>query len=312
MKETLQQTIAEVLQGYDLGQVLGIESLTQGYANENLKVITEQGPILYRICKQQPLHLLEYEVRLMEALKMAGIKTAFPIEDKSGVSMQKSGEHFVMLYEFKVGTEPDLSETVAYQMGVEVGKLSLIPLTAGLEKKNAVHLDNCQQLISEFGESQNPMPEVFGYFKEQTNYLVENLDASLPRGIVHGDIFPNNTIYSGEDLVAIIDFEEACSDQLMFDIGMTINGFCFVDNELKSDLLRAFLKGYNSQRQMAEAEWSSLPLYMQWGSHGMLSWHLRNELIHIPNQVQYERVLELMHRTQWMRANENEIMKLVR
>lgn len=312
MKETLEQTIAEVMQGYDLGQVLGVESLTQGYANENLKVITEQGVVLYRICKQQPLRLLEYEVRLMEALKKAGIKTAFPIADKSGTYIQNSDEHFVMLYEFKVGTEPELSETVTHQMGEEVGKLSLIQLTAGLEKKNAVHLDNCQQLISEFGESQNPMPEVFGYFKEQTDYLIENLDATLPRGIVHGDIFPNNTIYNGEDLVAIIDFEEACSDQLMFDVGMTINGFCFVDNELKPNLLRAFLKGYNSHREITEAEWSALPLYMQWGSHGMLSWHLRNELIHVPNQVQYERVLELMRRTQWMRSSEKEIMKLVR
>lgn len=302
----------QLLERYGIEKVIGVESLTQGYANENLKVNSERGAILYRICKQQPLHLLEYEVRLMDELKKTGIKTAFPIADKSGAYIQKSDKHFVMLYEFKEGTEPDLCETVVGQMGEEVGKLSLISLTKGLEKKNAVHLDNCQQMMSEFSKSQNPMPEVFGYFKEQTNYLSENLDTSLPRGIVHGDIFPNNTIYKDETLEAIIDFEEACSDQLMFDVGMTINGFCFVNNELKVDLLRAFLKGYNSQRQMTETEWNALPIYMQWGSHGMLSWHLKNELIHVANQVQYERVLELKHRTQWMRSNEKEILKMVR
>lgn len=301
-----------IITKYSLGKVTGIEPLTQGYANENLKVITERGPVLYRICRQQPLHLLEYEVRLMEELKNAGIKTAFPIADTDGKYIRKSKDNFVMLYEFKEGKEPELTKQTASQIGTEVGKLSRIPLTEELQKKNAVHIDNCQLLVSELGESRNPMPNVFDYFEEQTDYLAKKLDTTLPKGIVHGDIFQNNTIYNGEDLMAIIDFEEACSDQLMFDVGMTINGFCFVNNELKPELLQAFLEAYHAQREMTEAEWKALPVYMQWGSHGMLSWHLRNELINVPNQTQYERVLELMHRTQWMRSNENEIMKMVK
>lgn len=302
----------QIIAKYGLGNVLGVEPLTQGYANENLKVIAERGSALYRICKQQPLHLLEYEVRLMDALKNAGIKTAFPIADTDGQYIQKSEDNFVMLYEFKEGKEPELTKQTASQVGTEVGKLSLISLTEGLQKKNAVHIDNCHQLITDFTKSKNQLPEVFGYFKEQTDYLTKKLDTTLPIGIVHGDIFPNNTIYNGEELLAIIDFEEACSDQLMFDVGMTINGFCFVNNELKPELLQTFLKAYNAQREMTEAEWMALPTYMQWGSHGMLSWHLRNELINVPNQTQYERVLELMHRTQWMRSNESEILKMVK
>ncbi|WP_420579673.1 homoserine kinase [Reichenbachiella sp.] len=302
----------QLLEKYSLGKIIGVESLTQGYANENLKVITEQASILYRICKQQPLHLLEYEVRLMHALKKAGIKTAFPLADQAGKFIQQSEEHFVMLYEFKEGHEPELTANSASQIGREVGKLSLIRLTDELEKKNAVHIDNCHALIDEFGQCKNAMPEVFGYFKNQTDYLTSQLDTALPRGVVHGDIFPNNTIYKGEDLMAIIDFEEACSDQLMFDVGMTINGFCFVNNELQPDLLRSFLDAYHSVRNMTDSEWQALPIYMQWGSHGMLSWHLRNELINVPNQTQYERVLELMRRTQWMRSNEKEILKMVK
>ncbi|SMD37093.1 homoserine kinase [Reichenbachiella faecimaris] len=301
----------QLLEKYNLGETKSVESLTQGYANENLKVITGQGAVLYRICKQQPLHLLEYEVGLMEVMKKANIKTAFPIADKQGVYIQKSDEDFVMLYEFKTGKEPELNAGVAHQMGMEVGKLSQIQWSESLEKKNAVHIDNCHQLVAAFVQSKNQMLEVFGYFCEQTEYLTKKLDSSLPKGIVHGDIFPNNTIFEGENLTAIIDFEEACSDQLMFDVGMTINGFCFRKNFLIPELLQAFLAGYNTQRKMTEAEWLALPIYMQWGSHGMLSWHLRNELINVPNQTQYERVLELMQRTQWMRSNEKEIMDMV-
>ena len=307
----MDKVINQVLEKYDFGEVIQIESMTQGYANENIKVVTNQGPILYRICRQQPLHLMQYEVRLMKALENASIKTAFPLADNRGNFIHKVDEEYVMLYEFKVGEEPALTEKSAFQMGIEIGKLSRIVLSNELEKKNAVHIDNCHALINEFESSKNPMPEVFDYFKDQTNYLNNKLNTSLPKGIVHGDAFPNNTLFNHDELIAIIDFEEACSDQLMFDVGMTINGFCFVDNRLKEELLRSFLKGYNSQRQLTDEEWAALPIYMQWGSHGMLSWHLRNELIHVPNVVQYNRVIELMHRTQWMRENESEIMKLI-
>lgn len=302
--------IREVIKQYDLGKIQKIESLTQGYANENFLVETDKQNVLYRICKQQPLHLIEYEVRLMGALRVAEFRTAFPIADKNGHFIQAKGTDHVMLYDFVQGEEPKLTVEVAYQIGVEVGKLSLTTLTPSLEKKNAIHIDGCHQLTSEFIRCKNQMLDIFGYFKEQTDYLARRFDDSLPRGIVHADIFPNNTIFNGGELRAIIDFEEACSDQLMFDVGMTINGFCFVNNHLQSTLLEAFLEGYNSQRKMTDAEWKALPIYMQWGSHGMLSWHLKNELINVHNQVQYERVFELMQRTQWMRSNENQILEL--
>lgn len=303
--------IQELMLAYDIGSVLKVESLTQGYANENLKVTTSSGPVLFRICKQQPLPLLKYELRLMEALKNFKLKAAFPIADKCGGFIQSQGTNHVMLYEFKAGKEPQLTAAVAHQMGIAVGKLSQIPLTEGLQKKNAVHLDNCQQLITNFSKCKNSMPDVFDYFEEQTAYLIKNMSSDLPKGVVHGDLFPNNTIFEGEELIALIDFEEACSDHLLFDVGMTINGFCFVDNELNAKLLNAFLRGYQIQRQLTSEEWIALPQYMQWASHGMLSWHLSNDLINIPNEAQHDRVLELMQRTQWMRAHENEIQKMV-
>ena len=46
-----------------------------------------------------------------------------------------------------------------------------------------------------------------------------------------------------------------------------------------------------------------LSVYMQWCSHGMLSWHLKNDLLNSHNEVQKNRVVELMERTQWMRQH---------
>lgn len=293
----------ELVDRYGLGKISEKKTLSEGYANENYKVIVDGQPILYRICKQQPLELLEYELRLMKCLKGMDFPTAFPLADANGEMIQRTMEGNVMLYEFKDGHEPEVNADTAAEMGRAIGRLSQLELEPGLEKKNAVHLDNCEILIKEFDQATNQIPEVFDYFIEQTQYVKESIVSDIPRGVVHGDAFPNNTIFDGNKLVSIIDFEEACSDYLMFDVGMTINGFCFVNNQLQTDLMDAFLTAYNAQRHMSEEEWNLLPIFIQWGAHGMLSWHLRNNLLYDKNQKQYERVLELMNRAKYMRAH---------
>ncbi len=49
----------------------------------------------------------------------------------------------------------------------------------------------------------------------------------LPKGILHSDIFPDNALFEGEDLVAIIDWEEICYGELLIDIAMTVVGCCY-------------------------------------------------------------------------------------
>lgn len=311
LSESALSTIQLIISRYSVGDIESIVELTQGYANENILVITNQRKILYRICKQQPRDLLEYEVRLMKKLKDFDIKTAYPIQDTQGNYIQSMAQDHVMLYVFKEGQEPDVNTSTSSQMGKEIGRLSQLPLSTELEKKNAIHIDNCFQLITEFGCCKNPMPDIFKYFEEQTEYLNAELNKDLPKGIVHGDAFPNNTIFNDGKLKAIIDFEEACSDQLLFDVGMTINGFCFEKNKLKPELIVSFLEAYNLQRRMSDKEWLALPIYIQWGSHGMLSWHLRNKLINVKNSTQLTRVIELMERTLWAKEHSHDIMEMI-
>jgi homoserine kinase type II len=182
-----------------------------------------------------------------------------------------------------------------------LARLSLFSDWEKFPRKNVITMDDCLDLVKAFKTAPVKYPEVFEYFEAQTLFLKPFVDQDLPRGIIHGDCFPNNTIFQGDTLVAIIDFEEACVDHLLMDIGMTINGFCFKDNELDPMLMNVFLKAYNKVRPLIQKEIELLPHYIQWGAHGMISWHLRHYLMDRRNEKQLERVMELMNRVKALR-----------
>ena len=74
-----------------------------------------------------------------------------------------------------------------------------------------------------------PRPSgMFRFFVEEFEQLRDQIAVPLPGGLIHGDVFPDNTLFrAGGELVALLDFQDAGEDALLFDLAMTIHGFCF-------------------------------------------------------------------------------------
>src|SRR5262249_49667961 len=54
--------------------------------------------------------------------------------------------------------------------------------------------------------------------------------APLPEGIIHGDLFPDNVLYDGDRLVALLDFEQASDGAPAYDLAVTVLAWCFDDD----------------------------------------------------------------------------------
>lgn len=77
---------------------------------------------------------------------------------------------------------------------------------------------------------------------------IQNFDFDiLPHGIIHCDLFRDNTLFIDNELMAIIDFYYACYDSLLFDIAISVNDWCFEQPEL-------FLEAYQSIRPLTDSE----------------------------------------------------------
>jgi len=300
---TTEQDIKTVLQNYNLGEVVNYKNLSFGYANENFKVTTSKQAILFRLCKQQTEKDIKKEIHLMTELKQNDFPTSYPIADKKGNYIHQLNGHCCLIYEFIEGTQPELNVETAGEIGIAVAKLAQIKVNPIYKKVNAISFENCLSIISEFKDAKFQYSEIYEYFKEQTFYLKDFISNNLPKGIIHGDYFPDNTIFKGNKLKAIIDFEEFAYDTLLFDLAMAINGFCFKDNELQVDLMKSIISTYETIRPLTESEKHVLPYYIQWAAHGMLYWHLRNNMLYELNTTQVDRVMELMNRVQKLREN---------
>jgi len=79
--------------------------------------------------------------------------------------------------------------------------------------------------------------------------------AGLPEAVCHGDLFLENCLFDGDELVAIIDWEEMSKAPSVLDLSMTLVGCCYDEtNVLNLSLTEALLKGYQSQRTLTEDE----------------------------------------------------------
>jgi len=296
--------IERICSRYGIDEINSVTPLSDGYANINYKIVSHGGSFFYRVCTQHnDMEAILYEIAVLKELKKMGFPAAFMIQTIDGTFMSESSLGPVLIYEFKQGTKPVLNPETAGRIARAAARLNSFEPWKNYPRKNSIHMDYCHELILEFKTALFQFPEIFRYFEDQTHYLEEPLSQELPKGLIHGDIFPDNTLFQGNRLVAVIDFEEACVDHLLMEIGMCINGFCFIDNTLCVPLMETFLTEYNKIRTITEKEWELLFYYIQWGAHGMLSWHLRHHLIYRENPRQLARVLELMERVKELRKN---------
>ncbi|MCC5905807.1 MAG: phosphotransferase [Balneolaceae bacterium] len=302
-----------ILNQYDLGVFENYKPVSSGFANYNAKIETNRGNFLFRVVLQKTEEELREEIELMEFLKKHFFPAAYPIPRKDGEFINRLNENrLVILFEFLDGTEPEPSARTAAEIGDAAGWLNALPSHQWQNRKNDLSIENCRKLIdSGFEETDNRLHSLLSYFVEETIELSAAIRPDLPKGLIHGDIYTDNTIFRDEKLIGILDFEEFCVDTLLFDLGNAIHGFCYRGEELEPQWLEACIRAYHKRRSLSHAEAEQLPWFLRWAAHGQISWHLRYGLLNHFNQRQFNRATLLMNRVKNARAKMGKLEEIV-
>lgn len=137
------------------------------------------------------------------------------------------------------------------QIGAALGRLHQCPLPERPATGDATALE---QLASE-------IPRLPAADARRADALLTRWrQTTLPRGLIHADLFRDNALFERGQLSGLLDFYAAGPGPLVFDLAVALNDWCMPDDQPDPALTRALLDGYQQQRTLTQAEKDALPL----------------------------------------------------
>lgn len=270
---TNEQIAAVVEQEYGLGTLRFAVGITQGVENTNYLVATtdtrgnEQKYILTLYEKRMNPKDLPFFIALMHHLAEKGIACPEPVARRDGALY---GELFgkqgaiVSFVEGKSRTQ--LANAHAGAVGGTLADLHLAVRDFAETRVNALSFEGWKTLHAKLkGKLDGIKDGLEALIAEEMEFLETHwAAASLPQGVIHADLFPDNVFFIDDAVSGVIDFYFACTDALAYDVAITLNAWCFESsgefNPIKSKML---LANYQKKRALTPAEIAALPVLLR-------------------------------------------------
>ena len=210
-----------------------------------------------RIYEEQDATGAEAERAMVAALASAGVRT--PVAKAHGTLAGKPAAVFPWV-DGAMSCQRAVTPARAAAIGAALGRVALagrgFALSAGRFHEGALR------------ERLGRVPETYPVVRIRTilDDLAENRAKELPAGLVHGDLFRDNVLWSDDATVAaLLDFESAFRGPLVYDLAVLLLSWCYGD-AFDGDLARAMVRGYESVRPLEAAEKRALYTETRFGA----------------------------------------------
>ncbi|MFV0578507.1 MAG: homoserine kinase [Fusobacterium ulcerans] len=255
------EDITTILAKYNLIP-LHYEGIKDGILNTNYLVFTSKGKFVLRVLEGHRSYEAEKEELdfLLELNTI--IPCSVPCSTVDGEVLIKYNGRMMSLFYFIEGEKlTEINENFLTQIGRLLGKMHLFSKNKVLNRKTRI---DEKYYFSKINMEQVPITE-----KERKNLLslyekISMIDfSSLPCGVIHNDIFPDNIFVKDGVVSGIIDFNDSTFAPFIFDLGIVINYWIRINNfppEIEKRYVEIFLNSYESVRKLTPEEKSLLDM----------------------------------------------------
>ncbi len=223
-----------------------------------------------------------------------GIPTTVPFPLSDGrLFAERRGVAWTIL-PFVSGGMLEYDDSSLFNLGAILARMGSLPFSDCFPKEYRMGFG----LFDEVMQSFSPGGDVsfFEILSSETSRLKSELSETLPMGILHGDLFPDNIIGSNGKVLAILDFEEGWIGPKVFDLVMSFVGFGWHEGKPVGRRWRALVKGYESVRCLSSEEISSLPTMHRFATLSIACWRYWKHNISVPDDNLSKRYLEMVDR----------------
>tara|TARA_R110002167_G_scaffold39648_1_gene122269 strand:+ start:2143 stop:3105 length:963 start_codon:yes stop_codon:yes gene_type:complete len=295
--DELQDFVAQ----YDIGSVLALKGIAEGVENSNFMLQTDLGTYFLTIYeKRVNPDDLPFFLGLLDHLAAKGIPCPLPVHGRDGKVLRRVEDKPAAVVTFLSGVSPrrPLPQHCA-EVGGALARMHLAGRDFAIARPNDLSLTGWATLIeATAGRADEVQAGLAEAIAEEFAYLRSHWPVDLPTGVIHADLFPDNVLFLASKLSGVIDFYFACTDQLVYDLAICLNAWCFErEAEFNITKARRLLSAYGAVRPLDQREVAALPLLARGASLRFLLTRLYDWL----NQVEGAMVrpkdpLEYLHK----------------
>lgn len=259
-------TTLDVAEARRLGAEFGldvarVEPLSAGSVNSNFRFWDTGGrPFFARVYEEQGVHGAEVEVRLLTELVRTGLPVAEPLPLRAGGLVTTTAGKPFAVYRWIDGEALCQKRVTAVHCGAVGRALArLHRATPSLTKPTGGRF-RVEDLMSRLGRIDEESPahrDAALHIRRRLEHYAGQRRSDLPTGVIHGDLFRDNVLFRGSDIVALLDFESASFGPFAFDLMVTLEAWCYGDS-FDHLLISALLSGYEEVRSLETSERDAL------------------------------------------------------
>lgn len=213
---------------------------------------------------------IEAELSLLLLLKQNNLSVSFPIADKNGNLIQEinapEGIRYVVLFSFAKGEKVRfMTEETCFTIGSLMAKIHQVTARKEIDRIT-YNLDvllnkSYQNLKPFFREDLIAMQLIKQMSSSISETFLEKKFSGTQKGIIHLDIWYDNLSVINANEITIFDFDNCGNGPLILDVGYFCKQLFFIetDKALYESKVASFLKGYQKERPLSDAEIQLIP-----------------------------------------------------
>ena len=252
-----------IAEEFGLGDLLSYTGIRNGSVNTHYFLETKRGRFFIKIDEVKSEVEVKQELELLLYLKRQGCHCLQPIKSKKGKYYHEFHGKYLSVSRYLDGADLPLEALRPSHLEVLGRTLADLHLIGRGYKKGIDNRFGFTKIVTMYREVRTQLPShlknIIRVLDDEVSYLENYLDNNLPKGIIHGDLFPDNVKFKGARLVGIIDFEAACRGKVIYDLATAVNALCYLDGRYRIERFEALITGYESLRPISLPEWDSFP-----------------------------------------------------
>jgi len=251
------------LKDYSLDTLVEFQGIASGIENTNFFVTTSHGRYVLTLFEKLQSDQLPFFIDLLAHLAAHGIPCPRPVADLDNHYIGILNDKPACLASRLEGASLEQPQAAhCLQLGEMLADMHLAARSYPAQMANPRGLSWWQAVVPELLPR---LPAADGALlaAEIAFQSLQEFDR-LPQGVIHADLFRDNTLFQDGHLSGVVDFYSACNGAWAYDLAIAANDWCVLpDGKLDPLRLSALLQGYRQTRPLSAAECAAWPALLR-------------------------------------------------